>query len=175
MSKHLIVSCLMGCMVASASLAMAHEEMGQELEFKLHSLNDSGVEGEVELKLRGHTLYVELEVSGLEIGKPHPQHIHGHENQSVPASCPSIDADANGDGLVSVAEGLPNYGPIILPLTPFNLVDAGGELNYRASFEIEVDKLQPLNKRAIVVHGMTVGSVYIPSLPVACGVVELDD
>ena len=38
--------------------------------------------------------------------------------------------DTDGDGIVSVGEGFPFYGPVILPLAPFNLVDGDGELSY---------------------------------------------
>jgi len=142
-------------------------EMGQ--------LNSSGVFAEVELTItNGNQLKVEIEASGLEPGKPHPQHVHGKDNPVANATCPGPEADTNGDGVVSVGEGLPSYGPIILPLVPFNLVDAGGNLNYEATFTINPGALQPLHKRAIVLHGMTVNGAYVPSLPIACGQIVQD-
>ena len=70
---------------------------------------------------------------------------------------------------------MPFYGPIVLPLTPFDLVSANGELRYEAKFSINPASVQPIGKRTIVLHGMTVNGTYIPSLPIACGTVEIDD
>ena len=47
---------------------------------------------------------------GLEPNMIHPQHIH------AAATCPSSSADVNGDGFVDVIEGVPFYGPILIPL-----------------------------------------------------------
>jgi len=141
---------------------------------KLHSLNGSGVTGEAKIKIKhGKTLKIELEVKGLEPGKLHPQHIHGLTDLNKNATCPNISADTNADGIISVGEGLPFYGPIVLALPPFDLVAANGELEYEAKFRINPSSIQPLEKRTIVVHGMTVNGVYIPSLPVACGQIVL--
>ena len=85
------------------------------------------------------------------------------------STCPTPDADANGDGIVDVGEGLPNYGPVILPLVPFTLVDGDGNLSYYATFTIRPNELQPLHKRTVVLHGLTIDGTYVPSTPVACG------
>jgi len=47
---------------------------------------------------------------GVEPNMIHPQHIH------AAASCPPASADVNGDGFVDVIEGVPFYGPILIPL-----------------------------------------------------------
>ncbi len=138
-------------------------------------LNNSGVYAEIELTVKnGNRLKVEIEASGMEPGKPHPQHIHGKDNPVANATCPGPEADSDGDGVVSVGEGLPAYGPIILPLVPFDLVDAAGNLDYEATFRINPGALQPLHKRTIVLHGMTVNGSYVPSLPIACGEIVAD-
>jgi hypothetical protein len=57
-----------------------------------------------------------VDVRGAEPADPafpeglHPQHIH------EAANCPTMSADVNGDGIVDVIEGLPFYGPIMIPL-----------------------------------------------------------
>ena len=157
-----------------SSQAMADDD-GKEYKVNLSPLNSSGVYGEVEFKLRGNKLYVEIEAYGLEVGKPHPQHIHGFNAPVKQSSCPGMEADTNADGIVSVQEGAPSYGPILLPLTPFDLVNANGSLKYEASFTINPSTVVPLEKRAVVLHGMTVNNQYIPSLPVACGRIGMDD
>jgi hypothetical protein len=138
-------------------------------------LNSSGVDAEITMTITdAKTLTVSIVASGLEPGKPHPQHIHGFQKPKTDATCPTIEADANGDGIVDVGEGLPDYGPIILPLVPFDLVDDFGNLEYEATFTINPGTMQPLHKRVVVMHGMTINGNggYVPSLPIACGQIE---
>jgi len=164
---------LFGCLSATLQ---AGEKDSQEYEVQLYPLNGSGVHGEAEIEIeRGNIIEISLQAEGLEIDKPHPQHIHGLSNPVQEATCPDISADVDADWLISVGEGLPFYGPIVLPLTPFDLVNANGELRYEAKFSINPASVQPIAKRTIVLHGMTVNGTYIPSLPVACGTVEIDD
>mgnify|MGYP003573555248 CR=1 FL=1 len=152
------------------------DDDGKEFVAEMVQLNSSGVFAEVELKLiKGKTLKVEIEASGLEPGKPHPQHVHGIDNPVKNSTCPGLDADTNGDGIITIGEGVPSFGPIILPLVPFDLVDASGNLDYEATFTINPGALQPLHKRTIVLHGMTVNGAYVPSLPIACGEIVQDD
>ena len=162
-------------------LANAHdddeEENGDKKKYEadLTPLNGSSVYAEVEMKLKGNKLTVKIKASGLEPGKPHPQHIHGFGDATVNSTCPPLSADTNGDGLISVGEGGPFYGPIVLPLVPFDLVEASGKLKYKTKFTINPASLQPLQNRVVILHGMTVNGTYDPSLPVACGELELDD
>lgn len=136
----------------------------------LESLNDSGVVGVARLVVEdGQYLTVQIEATGLEPSVVHPQHIHGLDKPRENSSCPGPEADANGDGIVSVGEGLPWYGPVVLPLAPFNLVDGAGELSYTAMFTIRPESLRPLHKRSIVLHGLSVDGGYVASVPVACG------
>jgi len=74
-----------------------------------------------------------------------------------------------------VGEGFTFYGPIILPLNPLDFVESDGTLRYKASYRINPDSIQPIGKRTIVLHGMTINGEYIASLPVACGQIVLDD
>jgi len=148
----------------------------RKFEVEFTSLNGSGVYAKAEIELKGNRkIKIKIEASGLESGKPHPQHIHGLDKPVRTATCPDISADTNADGLISVAEGLPSYGPIVLPLVPFNLVDENGELDYEVTYTITPGSVQPLQKRVIILHGMTVNGEYIPSLPIACGVIEQEE
>lgn len=122
----------------------------------------------------------------------HPQHIH------EATQCPTMADDANGDGIVDVIEGLPKYGPIMVPLDG-NLADtssqiptfpvgdgARGSYHYTASAavaDIEAALGHPLAlpSRHVVVHGVdlatplpstvqTLGTIPAQlTLPVACG------
>lgn len=66
------------------------------------------------------TLAIDLIASGLDDGL-HPQHIHGIVDPNRDSVSPTAEADTDGDGFVELAEGVPAYGPVILPL-----VDADG-------------------------------------------------
>jgi len=148
----------------------------KEYELELVPLNNSGVRAEVELKLINETtLLVSIEASGLESGKLHPQHIHGFNTPLKQATCPGLQADTDGDGVISVGEGLPTYGPILLPLIPFDLVDTNGELNYTIQLTINPETMLPLSKRVVLLHGLSVNGQYIPSLPIACGIITEED
>ena len=140
----------------------------------LDPVNNSGVKGIAYLALGDDTLTVRVYATGLEAGKVHPQHIHGHEQPATQnngnATCPTPAADVNNDGLVDVGEGVPFYGPVQLALTPFSTTP-DGVLEYTQTFT-DLSGLEPANTlqtKAIVLHGMTVGDSYVPSLPIACG------
>ena len=134
----------------------------------LGSLNDSGVSGTAMLTLEDGMLTVTIEASGLVADVPHAQHIHGHTDSPRAAVCPPPAADTNGDGMISVPEGVPFYGAILLPLTPFPVADADGNISYTNTFPYTGD-LGQLQKRVIVLHGGNFMGDYIASLPVACG------
>jgi hypothetical protein len=122
----------------------------------------------------------------------HPQHIH------AATACPTMAEDANGDGIVDVIEGLPKYGPIMIPLDG-DLADtssqvatfpvgegARGSYHYTASasvsaLEAALGHALALPSRHVVVHGVDLATALpgtvqtlpgIPAqltLPVACG------
>lgn len=81
----------------------------------LQSLNGSGVEGEVLLAFDEDTrqLTVVVTADGLEANQVHIQHIHGFQTDQD-ARIPGPGADADGDGYIEVAEGVPDYGGILL-------------------------------------------------------------
>jgi len=171
-----IMAIFLGLTAQLSAHEREQQDSEQEFEVKLRAVNNSGVRGEVEIKLISETeLRVSIEASGLETSKPHPQHIHGFNAPLKKSVCPDLSNDGNGDGVITIGEAAPAFGPILIPLAPFDTVDANGEVNYRASFTINPDSLLPLGKRTVVLHGMTVNGQYIPSLPVACGEIVLDD
>ena len=98
----------------------------------------------------------------------HPQHIHGFESDKGNSFCPTPADDEDGDGLVDLLEGLPDYGPVQLSLTPFPTA-ADGTVDYEQTFTVDAQQVGPLQNRAIVLHGMTVNGEYVATLPIACG------
>lgn len=153
----------------------------------LTALNNSGVSGQAAVTVEGNQITVRVDAQGTE--EPvHAQHIHGFvENAS---SCPTAAADTSGDGRISVGEGAPSYGGILVPLdgsldTAEGLGDletfptggSDGDYSYRQSITMgnldvnddrSFDDLN-LGDHAVVVHGRTVDSEYQATLPVACG------
>lgn len=142
----------------------------------LKPLNGSGVTGTANLTLNKNELTVRIDATGLEPDQTHPQHIHGlvgtngHPQVSL---APTETNDADGDGFIELAEGLPAYGPVLLPLTSppggatadFSTAP-GGVINFQQVYqlpdlgiyadEFSVAELLPLTWREIVLHGMTV-------------------
>lgn len=146
----------------------------------LGSLNGSGATATEWLALDGHALTVTVQASGLEDGA-HLRHIHGGPAATAGRSavelskCPTPAADANGDGIVSVAEGIPDYGAVILNLNTF--ASSGGTFSDTQTFQLtdaQLAALTPLDHRAVVIHGMTDpnSGAYDVTIPVACGQVH---
>jgi hypothetical protein len=142
----------------------------------LGTLNQSGVTGFAEFARDGDRLTARIEAEGLEPGEVHIQHIHGRvaeDGSSLDSYSPTPGADADGDGFVELAEGLPSYGPILLNLTnpPGGGLDAfptasDGQIRYEQTFDLSEqgvlpdgftsEDLLPLSFREVVIHGLSV-------------------
>lgn len=132
---------------------------------QLTALNDSGASGSVDVSVDGNELTVSLTVDGVAADLPHAQHIHiGGQN-----TCPTPDADKDGDDIVSVDEGGPAYGGIVVSLTTdgdvraesglamdrFPMADADGSYTYERTFELPPDaNAEDLSDGVVVVHGL---------------------
>ncbi|MDT0651921.1 hypothetical protein, partial [Autumnicola edwardsiae] len=149
----------------------------------LKDLNDSGAVAFSYARLEGNTLYTSVLAYNLESGEQHPQHIHGFTD-GTNATCPDMSDDENGNGFIEIAEGLSDYGDVLLPLDEANgdfPVALGGMYFYQRTFTLTdamVDDLDPLDQKVVVLHGMDADLdgagndytyTYQPSLPVACG------
>jgi hypothetical protein len=165
----------------------------------------SNVSGHASLTLTGRTLTVNLTASGLTPNEPHAMHIHGLLDRVN--ECPPSSADVNTgdpidpstpqitgtpDGLISLGEGAPFYGPIDVSFTTsgdtsaasglalerFASADAAGNLSYHRSITVPKDIAKNLTKLHIVLHGTdlptdadesSLSSLFEATLPVACG------
>lgn len=190
--------CLSGIAIA--------QPKAETYQVELTELNNSGVKGKVNLRLlKDRYLQVTINATGLEMDGLHVGHIHGTLDAAgnpTDAMCPTLEDDADGDGFIELGEGVPQYGPIIIPLGPPPLgedldPDGDGTIEYEMTFDLmdgaifgdgfDKDAVFPLSFREIVLHGLTVapgpgagtdGEVngtngYLAVLPVACGGIEV--
>jgi hypothetical protein len=164
----------------------------------------SNVTGNAVLRLTGRTLDINLTASGLTPNEPHAMHIHGLTQARN--ECPGIEADTNTgdpidpstfvagqpDGLISLGEGAPDYGPIDVSMTVtgdtspssglslerFLAADANGNLSYHRSVVVPKEVAKNLANLHIVIHGTdlpddpdhtSLSSLFEATLPVACG------
>ena len=145
----------------------------------LDPLNNSGVQGIVNMTLHDNMLKVNLLATGLEPDQLHVAHIHGRldeNNRPVNSTVPTLSQDTDGDGFIELVEGEATYGPVLLQLTnPPGDITSGfstapdGQINYFETFDLSqqsdfgtsfsTDQLLPLDLREIVIHGMTVGNI----------------
>lgn len=155
-------------MLAVGPAAADHE--GTSYTGTLDELNGSGGSGEVTVTVSddGDTFAVDLDADGLNLDGPHAMHIHGIvDGDEVQASaCPTMDADADGDGVVDVVEGIPFYGSIQVSLTTEGDTSADSALaveRYPAGTSIDYyrdgiaipDAVKPnIDKVHVVVHGL---------------------
>ncbi|HET7415012.1 MAG TPA: hypothetical protein VFI97_04875 [Arthrobacter sp.] len=169
----------------------------------LNEINNSGASGEVWIDVNGSQATVTVETSGLaetfnDAPYPHVQHIH----IAAQGTCPTPDADANGDGIVDTVEGLPSYGEIGTTLslkgstepaagTDVTVAPSGGSYSYQRTFELNQATQDALanGSGVVVVHGLdpaglseaaaTAKSNLVPELPLAatspalCGSLEM--
>ena len=137
----------------------------------LVELNHSGVHGVATLVEQAGQLRANLNGHGLEPGQMHMQHIHGFGN-GTQAHCPDMSL-AGADGVLSFADGLPAYGPVLITLG--HDVTPASDVAYSRSFAstdagAPETSLGAFDQYVIVVHGMTTSGSFDPSLPVACAV-----
>ncbi|HEV2768895.1 MAG TPA: hypothetical protein VGV40_01755 [Solirubrobacteraceae bacterium] len=143
---------------------------------ELRPLNDSGVEGTVELvSRRRDRLQVDIDATGLTPNQIHQQQIHGFTDDGRDAECP----DEEGGGLLLSDEARESYGRVVKDLAPYPTVGEEGKLNWDMPVEVNADRLRPLSDRVVVLYGkkadresVDAGTIYEPELPVACGVIK---
>ncbi|PRY10204.1 hypothetical protein CLV24_115121 [Pontibacter ummariensis] len=145
----------------------------------LHPLNNSGVMGTATFMYReGGDFKAKVKAEGLVPGMPHPQHIHGFVMENMAdqdAVCPPESA-AGSDGLITLPDGLPFYGPVLIPLddrlvplavNDFPVANPAGIITYLETVGLGMlvsafDAAMPgsqsakdlnLEKRVVVLHG----------------------
>ncbi|MFE6703214.1 hypothetical protein [Streptomyces sp. NPDC057718] len=140
---------------------------GDTYQIDLEQLNDSGASGAALVSLEGDKLTVKIDAQGLVPGQPHAQHIHG-STDGHDFRCPDKSADKDGDGIVTTAEGLPQYGDINISLTTkgdtskdsglavdrMPVADKNGKLTYSRTITVSQDVADHLKDLHVVQHGI---------------------
>jgi len=152
--------------VAAVAVAACGEQPGatdaDRYSAELRPLNGSGVQGRARLDREGEHLTVAIQAEGLTPDRIHQQSVHGFVGERRAAECPVRESD---DGRLASA-----YGPRLRALEPFPTVGSDGRLDYRLTFTVDPEQLEPLETRTLVLEGAsTDGATYRPDLPVACG------
>lgn len=145
----------------------------------LDDTNNSGAVVFAYLEQEGNTLRTNIFAFNVE-NATHGQHIHGLDDKNANSTCPPGSASGD-DNITTMAEGLPYYGGVKIPLQN-DLGEypsaVGGTYSYTHTLTlgsdgiISAEDLGPLENRSIVVHGLTVGGSYDGSLPIACAEIE---
>lgn len=158
----------------------------------------SNVKGLARVQARADgTLKVRLKAHRTSALLPHAVHIHGKDAPEI-AHCPGADRrdDIVDDGLIETAEGLDDYGGVlvsfttrgdtseesILALDRFPVSKRNGLLSYKRTFNVPLSIASRLDDMHIVVHGAdldrdgsyggrktVLGAPLEGELPVACG------
>lgn len=161
--------------------ATQSEQATQVFFSDLESLNSSGASGKAKLRLQGNVLDIHIRARGLAPNLVHAQHIHGIGN----SECPPPSA-AGADGILSTADGLPFYGPIVTSLTTSGdtspaagltielmpVADAKGRIDYRRTIVLPDAVAADLSAFQIVQHGVDFNGDG--SYDFGAGVSELD-
>jgi hypothetical protein len=166
----------LGAVAMAGSPAMADHASGT-YSSTLGQLNGTTGTGTITVDVKGSSATVNLQVSGLaqtfmDAPYPHVQHIHG----GAKGVCPTPADDANGDGIINVAEGVPGYGDILTTLTTsgattpaegLNLALGGQGGTYSVQRTIELDQATQDSLAAgtavVVVHGLDPATAGVPA------------
>lgn len=162
---------------------------------------NSNVTGTAKLVRKGRRVSVLVKAMGLSPGLPHAMHIHGKEAAAEIAKCPGADRrdDLVDDGLIETAEGLDDYGPVlvsfttrgdtsadsVLALDRFPVARKNGTFTYTRRIKVPANLAGRLDDLHVVIHGQDIdgngkyegrttalGAPLEAELPVACGTIH---
>ena len=104
--------------LALAGLAMPGAQAAETYRATLVPLNASAthtdVRGEVRITVSGADATFALDARGLSPSMMHMAHLHGFDGDRS-ATCPGVQADVNGDGVVDLIETEPTSGVTMIP------------------------------------------------------------
>jgi len=171
-----------GALLAAAAVAglpaVAGAQASEVYVAKLAPMNTTvtgkAAAGKVTFTVKGDSLTIATDATGLPKSITHWQHFHGFPDGKA-AACPARSADANGDGIIDLIETEPAAGTTMVPLidNPVSMdvahgtyptATAGGALHYRKTVSLSAlqaafgkafdgQKLD-LDKRVVFLHGV---------------------
>lgn len=131
-------------------------------------LNGVNASGTAMVQVRGTTINVTMQASGLLADNPHAAHIHF--GADARHECPVASDDSDNTGTINTTDGAPAYGPVVVSLTTSGdtspdstlAIDRfdtapGGEFTYqRGSIEVapEIATAIADGQAVVVVHGV---------------------
>lgn len=183
-----IAALVFGAMIVGAALAQTADAVfTANIEQMNPQLTDSAISGQAIITVVGDELTITLVAKGLPAGM-RLAHIHGF-TQAKGSTCPSPDADVNGDGIVDLIETEPAAGVTLIPFNAdpagamilsdtYPVASADGLLSYHATVSLKalsavMEKdhgITDLNlgDRVIFIHGVAEGQSLpssVESLP----------
>jgi hypothetical protein len=160
---HVVIALAFSVLVVAPASAL----VGRNGDYSAH-LNpiNHGGSGTVHLVQHGTQLEVDLHASGLDDGI-HVAHIHGI--RQAESECPGLNRDVDHNGLIDIAEGLPDYGPVLRTLSN-GTNDRGTAISYVRTFKLidsgdAIASLGRLDQYAIVVHGIDINGDGLANNP----------
>lgn len=201
----LAAALILGFMIPSGALAAPTAAHSTDYRANLRAVPlNPAASGYALISRVGTEITVDVHVTGLTPNLPHAMHIHG--DLKARNECPPASADVNTgdpisgpftagtpDGLLSVSEGAPFYGPVQVSFTTepnpttaavafeverFPTANGSGVLDYHRTFTISGKVAAKLGQLHVVVHGEdlnasgTYDTFMEASLPVACGAIN---
>jgi hypothetical protein len=150
------VACLLALAPATGATATGTYDSTYDhvYEANLKSLNSSGAGGKAWVTHHSDgRVTVEIISHGLAAGLVHAQHIHG--GASGVFTCPTMAADTNSDGVLTVAEGAPFYGGILLSLT------TSGDASPASG--LAIDRMPSADLNSILLYKRTFAASQVPA------------
>lgn len=194
-----------GALVASAATA-SHSNRAEQYRANLTAVphvgtadGNSNASGNAKLVRKGNRVSVVVKAIGLSPKQPHAMHIHGKEAAGEIARCPGADRrdDIVDDGLIETAEGIDDYGPVLVSFTTkgdtskdstlaldrFPVARKNGTFTYTRTITVPKRTVaERLDELHVVIHGHDIdgngkyegrdtalGAPLEAELPVACG------
>lgn len=172
--KKVSISALAGLALAAPmalSISPASADEGDAVTLRLDSMKGSKATGTATLTpMKDGSLKIEIKSKNMVPNMPHAQHMHG-DLSGKHFTCPTDAADTNGNGFISIEEGVPMYGGVMTSLTTegdvsadsglaldrFPVADADGNLNYTRTLtaaELPEGTIKGLANLHIVQHGV---------------------
>jgi hypothetical protein len=157
----------------SALLALpiaASAQSAETFSANITQANETGASATADITRNGNELTVRISGQDFFDGFPHAMHFHGEPGGDNvcgplnPGEAGFDEADEDGDGFLSVVEGVPAYGPVTVALTTegdtspdsalaVDRFPTSGTLDYERTFTVDDAVAENLSSLHIVVHG----------------------